>query len=158
MNSVSHDMVQSRRRAGSTCLFLLAGLTLGALYGFAGSQGVGGILLGWSINPGFLLMCLTAIAAVIGLRVLPTKIVLAASSLFLLACLVEFLGLPRVATCFLGVLTILLGEVLILRGVSKLRLMEVGWLLIGSYMESVFIYNLLSPRQFMHFFRPGWTV
>jgi len=79
--------------------------------------------------------------------------------LCLLATLfLEFLSIPRSLDSFIGITLSLLAASFLFNSVCKIRVAEALLLVVISYVQSVFLYNLFRGEQMMFFFKQGWTM
>jgi len=158
MTSSAHLEPPVRSPVITMALWLVVGLAVAALNAIAGATGLRGVALGWSVHPGLPMIWLIVIACIAGLRKASLGAMVGASFLLFGSTLMEFLGLPRAATSLFGVSLVLLSEILIVRATESSGIARALWFALGSYIQSVFLYNLLLPGQIMHCFRPGWTL
>lgn len=139
-------------------LWLVVGVAAGTLNSIAGAIGLKGIGLGWSLHPGWPMICLILLVSLGSLlKVSPAS----GSSIGILltgSTAVEFLRFPREVTSLFGIFLVLMAEVLVFRATANSKALRTLWFACGSYIQSVFIYNLLLPGQKMQFFAPGWTL
>ena len=151
------DVQRSACHVMPVVLWLVIGVAVGTLNSIAGAVGLNGIGLGWSLHPGWPMICLILLVCLGSLlKVAPAS---GASIGILLAgsTAVEFLGFPREVTSLLGIFLVLMAEVLVFRATVNSKSLRTVWFACRSYIQSVFIYNLLLPGQRMQFFAPGWT-
>jgi hypothetical protein len=144
-------------RGPTLALLLGSSLALGATIASASLSGSAIFGLGWSHNPGRTLLVVLSLVLLAGRlqRVRARELILIGVSC-VIPLFLEFLPLGRKVWVLLGVSLPLLGLVLAARPGPSLgwRFSVVG---LAAYIQSVFIYNALSPMQLMTFFRPGWT-
>ncbi len=150
--------VPPTRRTSGLVLWLVCGLAVASLYAWVNLSGIGRLGLGWAIKPGFVvLFVIVALAAMELLTVRVMKVIQVVLCL-LAALFLEYLSLPRPLDSFVGIALTLLGLSVMFNSAQKIRVPEALLLMVGAYMQSVFIYNLFRGEQMMFFFKPGWTV
>jgi hypothetical protein len=112
--------------------------------------------LGWAINPGILLVWMLVALAGYGLfRGVRLQRIVAMSGCFLAPLFFEFLPVSGVIWAFAGIGSVLVACCFVYRARIELWWKFVG-LLLGAYIQAVFIYNLFAALQRMNFFLPGW--
>ena len=138
-------------------LWLISGMAIAGIYTFAHLAGIGRFGLGWAVRPGFVVLFLIIAIAVMESRNLQLRNIIQIALCFLAAILLEYAPVPRLAGSFIGIALTLSGATILFNSAARIRLPEMMQLLVGSYIQSVCIYNIFRGEQMMFFFKPGWT-
>lgn len=150
--------VQPVRSAIGLVLWLASGLGLAGLYTFVNLSGFWLCGLGWAVRPGLLVLVLIIALAATGLRVSQWLNIVRFVLCLVATLFLEFLSIPRSLDSFIGITLSLLAASCLFNSVRKIRVAEALLLVVISYVQSVFLYNLFRGEQMMFFFKQGWTM
>lgn len=153
-----NNAVPPARRTSGLVWWLSVGLIIAGFYAWLNLSGTNRLGLGWATKPGFIVCSFIIALAALELRVVKIKRVLQVVLCLLGAILLEYLSLPRPIDSFVGITLTLLGLTILHGSVHKYRVLELLFLLVCAYIQSVCIYNLFRGEQMMFFFKPGWTM
>jgi hypothetical protein len=138
------------------CFILIGGVSVAGVYALVNATGGANLGLGWSVTPGpILLMVLIATTLLAVMRERPL-VVIQVAGCFLASMLVEFAPIPATLQGFVGIGLVLVGEIALVNN-DRLRPSTIMFVLLGGYIEAVWIYGFLVFGQAMYFFKPGWT-
>lgn len=138
-------------------VWLAGGLMLAGLYAWAEASAILNLAPGWAVKPGLAVLVGLICLAAVELKTVELAKVFEVVCWFVAALLLAFLSLPRRVDCFVGIGLSLLGMATLFNSAPRIRIPEVLLLVATSYIQSVFIYNIICGGQMMFFFKPGWT-
>ena len=149
---------QSKKCIIGLCLWLCVGLAIAGTYVAINLSGAARFGLGWAIKPGFVVLFLVIAIAALEFKTVQLPKILQVVICLLAAVYLEYLSLPRPVVFFVGIAFTLLGQTFLFNSVRSIRIPETLLLLVSSYIQAVYIYNLFCGEQMMFFFKPGWTI
>lgn len=139
-------------------LWVVSGLAMAGLFVWVNVSGIGRFGLGWTVKPGFVLLVFIILVGAAELRTIKLMNVLQIVLCLISAMLFQNHFIPRPFDSFIGIALSLMGSAILFDTAPKIRLSEATALLISSYIQSVYIYNLVLGEQNMVFFGGGWTL
>jgi hypothetical protein len=139
-------------------IYLIGVIGIAGIYSWLHMCGSINFGLGWSIQPGFSVLTVTLILALLSIRTIPWT-----RHVFVFACLIgaivsEFMEMPRPYASLIVFGLGLVAAIGLMLGIKRVHSIWIAILLLCSYIQSVAIYNLFREEQMMFFFRPGWTL
>jgi hypothetical protein len=156
-NGDSANTIFMHARTGITTLLLTGSLVIAGAYASLNLVSDQRFGLGWSIRPGFAIVVATIVLSSIQFAQIRSLRVFYVASCFFGAMFLEYTNVSDPIEPFVGIALALTGMSILFSRASKTGLSEVLFFLLGSYIESVWIYNLCRQGQRMFFFKAGWT-
>ena len=138
-------------------VWLLLGFAIACGYVWASVAGTQRLGLGWSTKPGLIVAATGVMFSIAQANRRSWKWIFAFLLCFELSLVVEFLSLSRLFSAIGGIGLVLVGEAWLLAGTRQVGPKLILCLVLGSYVEAVFLYNVFCDGQMMYFFKPGWA-